>query len=102
MLFFPLPHSIWTSWASSRIEATVLTYAAAVATPDPSPPVLGWGSNLCPRAPETPLMLLPHGGNSCPVFVLMVSVVHLFLPPVIHTETGDSSNYLLELLSDSQ
>lgn len=38
----------------------VLTYAAAAATPDPYPMVLGRGSNLRPIVPETPLILLCH------------------------------------------
>ena len=32
--FWP-PSGIWSSWARDRIQATVATYAAAVAMPDP-------------------------------------------------------------------
>ena len=40
------------------------TYATAVAIPDPYPTVPGWGSNLSPSAPKTPLIPLCHSGNS--------------------------------------
>ena len=33
-LFWP-PHSIWSSWARDHIWATVVTYASAMAMPDP-------------------------------------------------------------------
>ena len=43
-----------SSWARDQIQATAVTYTAAVAMPDPLTHSARPGINLCPGAPETP------------------------------------------------
>lgn len=45
--FKAIPTAYGSSWAKDHIWATAVTYTVTVATPDPHPTALGWGSNLC-------------------------------------------------------
>ena len=65
LFFFSLPpRGIWSSLARDEIRVAVATCAAAAATLDPQPSVLGQGSNLHPIDAEMPLIPLCHSGNS--------------------------------------
>lgn len=62
--FFWSPCSIWSSQARDQTQATVVTYALAVAMPGPKPAVPGQESNLHPSAPKMPPIPLHHIRNT--------------------------------------
>ena len=62
--FFWLPHGIRMFQARDQIQATVATYAAAVAMPDPLTHCARPGIEPAYQQTETPRILLHHSGNS--------------------------------------
>ena len=62
--FFLAPCAIWHSQCRDQIQDTAPIYVATMAAPGLQPTVQGQGLNLCPSAPEIPLILLCHSGNS--------------------------------------
>ena len=86
-LEFSVQDQIWAAVASNTADA---------ATPGPLPTVLGWGSNLCPSAPETPPIPLHYVGTPTMSFLikkhyltglsnwlLLLSVSFFFFPPFL-------------------
>ena len=79
-LFGP-PDGLWSSQARHQIQAAVATYTTAVAMLDPLTHCTrrGWGSSPCPRAAETPLILLNYGGSSS-LQILMEGIHRIGIP----------------------
>ena len=90
--FFWPSCGIWSSQARDHILPAPATKAAAAATLDPQPLMLGWGSNLCLSAPKMPLIpllhsriseftfLIPHNGDTMQYFSLREQLKLFFHP----------------------
>ena len=79
-------------WARDQIPAAVVTYAAALATPDPSPTVPGWRSNLHPRLEIKPAQ--KHSQSHCAMVgtPLFLSFHHLYLTYLVIEAVLESRN----------
>ena len=63
-LFVCFSPCFWLTWARNQIRASLVTYAAAAAIPDPLTHCVGRGPNLHPGSAETLPIPLCHTRNS--------------------------------------